>query len=370
MSAADDGNEDKGAGEPEEESVGTRTAVAVHGIHDGQPRVMMLIVPEEVVASGGVEFVQLPHPRTGAETLYGLLTHKDATVELLELQRARPKRGSWLVGERVVEDGSVVLATPVDATFLALRPLTEAAKTGSFCALDDAVTRGVPGAAAAAGMRRLLRVASLQRGLRRICETRPVAGAEYVRLAAEKTVVSWLRERVEAVATVVTTGGGLRLRYLGAAGSFSAAFKRPEDIDVTPEAATRAALGFLSECVPPEWLQRVAESYEFKDFVVPKAPKLCAPADAGYKRSRPEFVAASSLVAPPTAVSSPSTSPYAKKPKKADLAAAAAAAAAAAVAVAKKKRAMEAAKGSKLITSFFHFSPPPSQPPPPQQPPP
>ena len=79
-----------------------------------------------------MQAIILPHPRT-AEPVRFLLRGG----ELLEVQKATPTMpASWFVGERVVQDGGIHLATRIDPLFLAL-PLLERNARTNFSPLDQ-----------------------------------------------------------------------------------------------------------------------------------------------------------------------------------------------------------------------------------------
>ncbi|KAG7386121.1 hypothetical protein PHYPSEUDO_000628 [Phytophthora pseudosyringae] len=120
--------------------------------------------------------------------------------QLLELQRLQPVEGarSWFVGNRVLQDGGVMVFSPVDALFV----LLDAAWTPRtrFSSVYDLLARD--------GNTWLLQLSTLsQATVEMLCDVQAVGGEEgvdnlYVK-ASESKVTSWLRVKVEKVAAVL-----------------------------------------------------------------------------------------------------------------------------------------------------------------------
>ncbi|TFK20976.1 hypothetical protein FA15DRAFT_688935 [Coprinopsis marcescibilis] len=83
-------------------------------------------------SNGGIEYLSLPHPRTGLLVL--LFPTPDA---ILELQAVSPHAGrSWFLGDEVVSDGRLVMMTPIDAALL-LIPILQRAQSDVYRTAED-----------------------------------------------------------------------------------------------------------------------------------------------------------------------------------------------------------------------------------------
>ncbi|KAH8107902.1 ribonuclease H2, subunit B [Cristinia sonorae] len=89
-----------------------------------------------------LRFLRLPHPRTDVSSLF-LPYYVSGKSRLLEVQAVSPPNArSWFLSEgEVIEDGQLLVLTPIDPAFL-LIPLLRLTETlggtaGSFCPADD-----------------------------------------------------------------------------------------------------------------------------------------------------------------------------------------------------------------------------------------
>uniref|UniRef100_M4BAN1 Ribonuclease H2 subunit B wHTH domain-containing protein n=1 Tax=Hyaloperonospora arabidopsidis (strain Emoy2) TaxID=559515 RepID=M4BAN1_HYAAE len=119
--------------------------------------------------------------------------------KLLELQRLQPVDGSrsWFVGNAVLQDGGVMVFSPVDALFV----LLDAAwpQRARFSSVYDLL--------ATAGNTWLRQLLTLRQVIECICDVQEMAGDKgvdnlYVKVNENK-VTSWLRTKVERVANVL-----------------------------------------------------------------------------------------------------------------------------------------------------------------------
>eukprot|EP00937_MAST-01D_sp_MAST-1D-sp2_P002604 g2604.t1 len=136
------------------------------------------------------EAIVLPHPRTGETARFML-----RGGELLEVQKATPRLpSSWFVGDRVVQDGGVHIATRVDPLFLAL-PLLE--KTcENYSPLDQILASPeTPHSAMLRGC------AQLQEQLAHLCDTSDAMGPDMPLFRLnEVKAMRWLQRKVERLA--------------------------------------------------------------------------------------------------------------------------------------------------------------------------
>ncbi|OWZ22612.1 hypothetical protein PHMEG_0002661 [Phytophthora megakarya] len=120
--------------------------------------------------------------------------------QLLELQRLQPEEGarSWFIGNSVVQDGGVMVFSPIDALFV----LLDAAWTqrARFMSVYDLLARD--------NNTWLLQLSTLhQEQIETLCDVQAVGGEEgvdnlYVKINETKAT-NWLKAKVEKVATVL-----------------------------------------------------------------------------------------------------------------------------------------------------------------------
>ncbi|RNF06211.1 uncharacterized protein Tco025E_07635 [Trypanosoma conorhini] len=173
----------------------------------------------------GCDFVRLPHPRHGEPALYLCPpttastvndAHNDAVgVVLYEVQAQLPPGGfgqTWLVNDTVEPNEELLVVTPFDVTFFALRQAATHGRKEMFLSAEDLVMGATKarggGAAAWPGWRVALAqcpalapvVEAMQshKVLSRICDVKSVGGEHYYRLSAER-MGEWLREKLRRV---------------------------------------------------------------------------------------------------------------------------------------------------------------------------
>ncbi|KAI0745770.1 ribonuclease H2, subunit B [Earliella scabrosa] len=92
--------------------------------------------------SRGVRFMRMPHPRTGIPALFlPYELPEDGSSVILEVQAVcPPNKRSWFMRSEVLEDGKLLVMTPIDPAFL-LIPLLQTTLPseghGNFRPLDD-----------------------------------------------------------------------------------------------------------------------------------------------------------------------------------------------------------------------------------------
>ena len=109
----------------------------------GKNRVFVCAAPVD-----GLKFFQLPHPRSGDATQFASAT--DGTLLGVNRLADASHPHSWLLAgaERVEQDGSLYVATPVDPLFVLLQRASAAAATSRRSPTSSAPTRPTTRAAA------------------------------------------------------------------------------------------------------------------------------------------------------------------------------------------------------------------------------
>lgn len=165
-------------------------------------RTRLLCVPEAVVASKFIstalassssmhlgQVLALAHPRGGSPTQY-LLTPSGHFCELQSFRPSGSKYGSWFIEQKVVSDGLLYVASPMDPKFLLL-PVLEKHGAAHFSPLEQIL------AAEADGLYMPLRTCQ-RLELHRMCDVNDQLGDDMIlyRLNPEK-VLTWLVSKVE-----------------------------------------------------------------------------------------------------------------------------------------------------------------------------
>ncbi|KAI0706844.1 ribonuclease H2, subunit B [Cerioporus squamosus] len=160
-------------------------------------------------SEGGLRFLRLPHPRTGVSSLFlPSEIPKEGKSSILEVQAVSPpNQRSWFMSNEVVEDGKLLVMTPVDPAFLLipiLRTTLPAGGLGNFRPLEDLIedaayklassaTSGENASGSTMPSQDVLFLSSLgcvQAAMRRVCE--------YKEITPEITVYRYSPERVQA----------------------------------------------------------------------------------------------------------------------------------------------------------------------------
>ncbi|KAI8993018.1 ribonuclease H2, subunit B [Trametes punicea] len=153
--------------------------------------------------------LRLPHPRTGIHSLF--LPHETPqSSSILEVQAVTPPNPrSWFMKEEVVDDGKLLVMTPVDPAFLLIPILQTTIPTdgtaGNFRPADDILEEAanqfskssVPADFALA--EDILHLASLRcvhAAMRRVCEHKEVTAEITVYRYSEERVQHYLRAKV------------------------------------------------------------------------------------------------------------------------------------------------------------------------------
>lgn len=84
----------------------------------------VIVVPDIAISSldtEGVKVLKLKHPKTGAGACF---LYNKSSKTLCELLSYNEEHRSWFIGEKVVRDGRMMVATPVNPLYLALHYLS------------------------------------------------------------------------------------------------------------------------------------------------------------------------------------------------------------------------------------------------------
>ncbi|KAJ2922730.1 hypothetical protein H1R20_g14368, partial [Candolleomyces eurysporus] len=166
------------------------------------------ILPEDIIQtlalqldSNGHQYLSLPHPRTGHFALF-----LPTDTQILEVQAVSPTNPrSWFLDQDVIEDGKLLVMTPIDPAFL-LIPLLEYGKFRTVDNIFDDISSNMKGpegeqiGADSAQVKSVFSLVSLkctQVALRRVCENKDLSSDTVVfRYSKEKTI-QYLRRKVD-----------------------------------------------------------------------------------------------------------------------------------------------------------------------------
>lgn len=169
----------------------------------------------ETDAPQNLRVLRLPHPRTGLPSLFLPYMNRDGKSSIAEVQMvAPPNERSWFLTEgQVIQDGKLLLMTPVDPAFLLLPILQVLAPTndqpGTFRPMDDIfeeaieklsqTTRSNKDPAACLCKEDLLYFVSLdcaRKAMARTCETKQITDELAVYRYSPDIVVESLKKKV------------------------------------------------------------------------------------------------------------------------------------------------------------------------------
>ncbi|ETW80883.1 hypothetical protein HETIRDRAFT_418828 [Heterobasidion irregulare TC 32-1] len=261
---------------------------------------------ERVVGNGingcptNAQFLRLPHPRTGIPSLFlpYRLSKTDNTIRwgLLEVQSVTPPNPrSWLFSsDEVVEDGKLLVMTPIDPTFV-LIPILQVARPpggtlGKFCPLHDifdevalklaqqSVGSSCIDSSSVISSRDILSLASLDcisDAMRRLCDVKDITADITVYRYSEEKLVEYLRGKVSRLSKQqVSEKSRTVTRRLAKDGLMDDGKERllerklsnmttrtlPEYVVV---GRIKAACDLVSQYLPPDTYKSLKASYDF-----------------------------------------------------------------------------------------------------------
>ncbi|XP_076435946.1 ribonuclease H2 subunit B-like isoform X2 [Babylonia areolata] len=207
------------------------------------PQSQWIMITEEKVFENDsneentLSFSKLRHPKSEQGTIYLI---SGGTKTVYEVVRFSPQFSSWLIGETVHRDGSMLITTPVDPVFLVLPYLITAGKNGKFMTLDQMVLD-----ADFPDISCLLHCDGLQ-GLDVVADQRGADDIRAYRYNKEKTL-AWLAMKTENVAEALRR----KEVSVGESGAHSANFIRSKNDQLDGEEAyLKYAYGVVSDYLP------------------------------------------------------------------------------------------------------------------------
>jgi len=211
------------------------------GLHEATTGQRVIFLPEEAIQTGdakstkndedaksSVRIVKLP--KNGSPALFLI---NSETKKLYELMNFAESNRSWFIGDAVIEDGSLILSTPVNPIFIILPFLIKADKNVPLeDLLDDPEYPN------------LHEIAGLSSGLLNVGSQLGDPDLNVWKYDQQKCM-KWLEERVKKVKDVVEdqkidlSGGATSLIYQA-------------NVKATSVEYTRYALGIVSEYLPED----------------------------------------------------------------------------------------------------------------------
>jgi len=227
------------------------------GLVENSAGCRVLCLPQPALkdgAEGSMKMLKLKHPRTGGPSLYLINTASNALYEIMEFKE---EHRTWFIGERIVEDGTLMVSTPVDPTFIILPYLISAERNVPLEDLLDDVD-----------FPHLQDISKMSSGLRNVSDQLGDAGLNVWKYNEEKCL-AWLQNRVQAVSKV------LREQQIDLSEG-AAAHSYKQQADTNSVEYTRYALGIVSQYLPADLLTKLEEKLN-----LPKAEKRQSDATGG-----------------------------------------------------------------------------------------
>ncbi|TBU33816.1 ribonuclease H2, subunit B [Dichomitus squalens] len=162
------------------------------------------------VEDSGLCFLRLPHPRTGIPSLflpYGIPGEQESTI--LEVQAVEPPNPrSWFLREEVVEDGKLLMMTPIDPAFILIPLLRVTLPTdgpGNFLPPEDLIedaANKLPSAHSGKSLSandvvRLSSLRCIHAAMRHVCDFKEISPEITVYRYSAERVQTYLRSKVE-----------------------------------------------------------------------------------------------------------------------------------------------------------------------------
>jgi len=218
-------------------------------VADSGVETRVMVAPKSSLNQGQAKVVSLRHPRTKESASF---LHNNDSGDLCELLAFGEEHRSWLIGERLVADGRIFLATPVNPVLLVLPYLYQAERLVPLDQLMEdptfPATDGVLGGT---------------KGLEVVAERKGDADLNVWKFDKEKAL-TWLVERVDKVAKVLQRQG-IDLTQGAVSSNFRLA--GPEQ---TYDDYRLCAFGVVSEYLLPE----LADALQERLGVEEKKPSL------------------------------------------------------------------------------------------------
>jgi len=191
-----------------------------------ETRVLVVPTPSLGDSDGCMRTVKLRHPKTDTAATF---LHNSASNKLYELLAFSEEHRSWFVGQKVVSDGRLFLATPVNPVFLLLPYLVKATRLVPLDQMleDDKfpLTEEILG---------------MVKGLDKVAESKGDADLNVWKYSQE-LALTWLKERVERVAKVLEKQG-IDLTQGAVSHNYKQAGVEPSSVEYR-----RVAFGIVSE---------------------------------------------------------------------------------------------------------------------------
>jgi len=100
---------------------------------------LVFITPQHAMQEDGQTLVMsFKHPKTNVPAKF-LVVKNELLVKIFELKKHSEEHCAWFVGNYVLSDGSMFIATPFDPLFFALTSL-QTAQHGKFVLLNQIIT--------------------------------------------------------------------------------------------------------------------------------------------------------------------------------------------------------------------------------------
>ncbi|XP_038050978.1 ribonuclease H2 subunit B-like [Patiria miniata] len=237
----------------------------------------VFVAPKNVVSDSNSEeqdvaFVKLKHPKTEKSAMFMFSSDGSTVLELLSFKE---KHRSWFIDESVQEDGSLMMATPIDPLFLILPYLVKAEKSGKYITLDQILDD-----ADYPQCHRLARCSGASH-LHCISSVRGASDVQAYRYDSDKAL-DWLKAKVERLAEKLEEKNVHVI-----SGAHSATFVRSsKGNDATKEDYLRYAAGMLSDYITSDHSKQLFSHLGIKAVAEKKAAETDTASEPPSKKAR------------------------------------------------------------------------------------
>ncbi|PVD18930.1 hypothetical protein C0Q70_21489 [Pomacea canaliculata] len=202
---------------------------------------------------------KLRHPKTDKATFYLI---SNGGQQISEIMKFESSCGSWLIGDSVQKDGSILMTTPVDPLFLVLPYLINAAKSGKYMTVDQIVhDEEFP------DVSNLLACLDFD-SLDYVADMKGAGDFKAYRYNSEKTL-SWLRLKTDNVLEALRSSGV----DMNESGAQSALFIRSKKTSSGDENGyLKYACGLVSDYIPLELVTSLKDYLGITEAVEDRSP--------------------------------------------------------------------------------------------------
>jgi len=195
-------------------------------------KAFLFLEPKKNLTS--IDFIQLPHPKSGENRWFGLSDDK-----LFEVIQVKDQNSSLMLScDRAIQDGSLYLGSVIDPLFIILPELIKQAKSGG-----DKPRAVFPEQVFSSEIQKIIQLPSCR--MQNIAKIQEAFGEQCIIYNPEKTM-SWLKKKVDRLMSVLN-------------GDETACLKE--------------SLGIIGEYLTSQWLNSLLKEYSLSVKEIYRSPR-------------------------------------------------------------------------------------------------